>query len=112
MKQHSLSYGKAGPAMQNPHNQLNQGDSDISDEDFGDVDENIIVSAKQKPQELRQSNQQPMKPQDFNSYNQAQNQSALSSERKIQQISRIQESGQRSRATESPNRSSYYQGEE
>jgi len=61
MKQQSLSYGKSGPAMQNPHNRLNNGDSDISDEDFGDVDENIIVSAKQKPQELRKEQQLPMK---------------------------------------------------
>jgi hypothetical protein len=48
MKQHSLAYNKAGPAMHAQHNRLNNGDSDISDEDFGDVDENIIVSAKQK----------------------------------------------------------------
>ena len=53
-----------GPALQHQANQLNQGDSDISDEDFGDVDENIVtsnhtrVTSGMKNQNNRTSNEQ------------------------------------------------------
>ena len=75
--------------MQNPHRQLNNGDSDISDEDFGDVDENIVVSAKRAVPSVEQRLTQErgaMKPQDFNSF---QNVRQQSSEKKIQQVSKL-----------------------